>query len=101
MTRNNGRARSPAESAVLPWLVFPEAAQGMTANAAWHADRERVALYLVETVIRDLYGVELRLIGASQRVSEPGQRCVSDALDGIDQVIQTIRRVVFDLGDDA
>ena len=68
------------------------------AAQAVQADEERIALDLVDTVIRDLYRVGLRLASASQRGSEPQQPCVVEALDGLDQVIQTIRGVVFDLG---
>jgi len=68
------------------------------AAQAVQADEDRVALDLVDTVIRDLYRVELRLTSESQRAGEPRQPCVLEALDGIDQVIKTIRGVVFDLG---
>ena len=84
-------------SGALPWTTSRAAAQAMAAQAV-QADEERIALDLVDTVIRDLYLVGLRLTGESQRDGEPRQQCVIEALDGIDQVIQTIRSVVFDLG---
>lgn len=72
-------------------------ARDLAADAV-QADEERIALDLVDTVIRDLYVVGLNLASASQRGGEPQQQCVVDALEGIDQVIQTIRGVVFNLG---
>jgi hypothetical protein len=65
---------------------------------AVQADEDRIALELVETVIRDLFRVGLRLTSESQRAGEPRQPCVIEALEGIDQVIKTIRGVVFGLG---
>jgi hypothetical protein len=69
------------------------------ATQAVRADELRIALDLVETVIRDLYSVGLKLVSASQRPNQPRPQSVIEALDGIDQVIRTIRGVVFDLRD--
>ena len=84
-------------SAAPPRTAPGFAAQDLAAQAV-QADEERIALDLVDTVIRDLYLVGLRLASASQRDGEPQQPCVVEALEGIDQVIQSIRGVVFNLG---
>lgn len=61
------------------------------------ADEQRIAIELVDTVIRELFGVGLTLQSALPHISGPGEQPVSAAIDGIDRIIGTIRAVVFDL----
>jgi len=67
------------------------------AEQAVAADEQRIAIELVDTVIRELFGVGLTLQGALPHLSGPAERPVSAAIDGIDRVIRTIRNVVFAL----
>lgn len=61
------------------------------------ADEQRIAMELVDTVIRDLYGVGLTLQSALPHISGPAEERVTAAVDGIDRVIRTIRTVIFNL----
>lgn len=63
------------------------------------ADQRRIAIGLVDPVIRDLFGVGLTLQSAVPLVGGPAQQRVNAAIDGIDRIIRTIRDVVFDLAD--
>ncbi len=67
------------------------------AEQAVAADERRIAIELVDTVIRDLFGVGLTLQGAMPLLGGPAQQRVDMAIDGIDRIIRTIRDVVFDL----
>jgi signal transduction histidine kinase len=64
---------------------------------AVRADEHRIAMELVDTVIRDLFGVGLTLQRALAQVNGPAAQPVTDAIDGIDRVIRSIRDVVFGL----
>ncbi|HLJ99228.1 MAG TPA: hypothetical protein VKU39_04900, partial [Streptosporangiaceae bacterium] len=48
------------------------------------ADEQRIAIELVDTVIRDLFGVGLTLQGALPHVSGPAEQRLTTAIDGID-----------------
>jgi signal transduction histidine kinase len=61
------------------------------------ADEQRIAIELVDTVIRDLFGVGLTLQSALPHISGAAAQRVTAAVDGIDRIIRTIRAVVFDL----
>ena len=67
------------------------------AEQAVAADEERIAIELVDTVIRDLFGVGLILESAMPHLGGPAVQPVRSAIVGIDRIIQTIRGVVFDL----
>jgi len=69
----------------------------MTADDAVAADEQRIGSELVDTVIRDLFGVGLTLHGALPHVSGPAEQQLNAAIDGIDRIIVAIRAVVFDL----
>lgn len=64
---------------------------------AVEADEQRIAIALVDTVIRDLFDVGITLYGALPQVQGPAERTVQTAIDDIDRVIRTIREVVFAL----
>ena len=74
----------------------PAIAQTVTERAV-AADEQRIAIELVDTVIRDLFGVGLTLHGALPQISGPAKQPVTAAIDGIDRIIRRIRDVVFDL----
>ena len=61
------------------------------------ADEQRIAIELVDTVIRALFTVGLTLHSALPHVSGPAEQRLTEAIDGIDRTILTIRAVVFDL----
>ena len=61
------------------------------------ADEQRIGIELVDTVIRDLFGVGLTLHSALPHVSGLAEERLNAAIDGIDGVILTIRDVVFGL----
>lgn len=61
------------------------------------ADEQRIGIALVDTVIRDLFGVGLTLHSALPHVSGLAEERLEAAIDGIDRIIVTIRAVVFDL----
>ena len=61
------------------------------------ADEQRIAIELVDTVIRDLFGVGLTLQSTRPHISGPAEQPVTAAIDGIDRIIRRIRDVVFDL----
>jgi signal transduction histidine kinase len=63
------------------------------------ADELRIAIELVDTVIRDLFGVGLTLHSALPHISGRAEQPVTVAIDGIDRIIRTIRDVVFDLAE--
>lgn len=64
---------------------------------AVEADEQRIAIELVDTVIRDLFDVAITLYGALPHMQGPAERTVRTAIDDIDRVIRTIREVVFAL----
>ena len=61
------------------------------------ADEQRIAMELVDTVIRDLFGVALTLETARPHVTALGERPLTAAIESIDGIIRTIRNVVFAL----
>lgn len=61
------------------------------------ADEQRIAMELVDTVIRDLFGVALTLETARPHVAALGERPLTTAIESIDGIIRTIRNVVFAL----
>ena len=67
------------------------------AAMAVSADEQRIAVELVDTVIRDLFGVGLTLHRALGQASVWAAEPVTEAIDGIDRVIRSIRDVVFGL----
>jgi signal transduction histidine kinase len=75
----------------------PPAIAPTVAEQAVAADEQRIAIELVDTVIRDLFGVGLTLQSALLHISGPAEQPVTAAIDGIDRIIRTIRHVVFDL----
>jgi signal transduction histidine kinase len=87
---NCGMSRAP---------MLPKSAGAPTdqVERAVAANEERIAIELVDTVIRDLFGVGLTLQGALQHVAGPGERPLTAAIDEIDRIIRTIRNVVFAL----
>jgi signal transduction histidine kinase len=82
-----GTIRGPAVAAVEPTVV----------EQAVAADEQRIGIELVDTVIRDLFGVGLTLQSALPHVSGLAEERLNAAIDGIDRIILTIRAVVFDL----
>ena len=70
---------------------------GQACERAVAAAEQRIASVLADPVIRDLFGIGLTLEGAWPHVTEAGQPRLTAAIDGIDQVIRTIRDVVFAL----
>lgn len=67
------------------------------AEQAVAADEQRIGIELVNTVIRDLFGVGLTLHSALPHVSGLAEERLTAAIDGLDEIIVTIRAVVFDL----
>lgn len=61
------------------------------------ADEQRIAIELVGTVIRDLFGVGLTLSSVLPHVARPGEQPLNTAIDDIDRIIRSIRDVVFAL----
>ena len=61
------------------------------------ADEQRIGIELVDTVIRDLFGIGLTLQSALPHANGLAEERLNAAIDGIDGIIVTIRAVVFDL----
>ena len=70
---------------------------GQACERAVAAAEQRIGSALAGEVIRDLFGIGLTLEGTWPHVTEAGQPRLTAAIDGIDQVIRTIRDVVFAL----
>jgi signal transduction histidine kinase len=73
------------------------AATPTVAEQAVAADEQRIGSELVDTVIRDLFGVGLTLQSALPHVSGVAEERLNAAIDGIDAIILTIRELVFGL----
>ena len=69
----------------------------MTTDDAVAADEQRIGSELVDTVIRDLFGIGLTLHSALPHVSGLAEERLTTAIDGIDRIIVSVRAVVFDL----
>ncbi len=61
------------------------------------ADQLRIEVELVDTVVRDLFGVGLTLQDALAHVRGPGEQPLVAAIDGIDGIIRRIRDVALEL----
>ena len=73
-------------------------AQGWSIGATRVAERERIALYLNDRVVSELFAIGLRLQGLSGVVQGPGQRAqLAATAEAIDAVIRDIRGTVFDV----
>ena len=62
-------------------------------------DRERIGRDLHDSIIQDLFATGLELQGLSATIGDPGaSESLTSAVDRIDSVIESLRRVVADLG---
>jgi len=76
-------------------MTYPSPAPGRSCGSR---DAQRIAQDLADQITRRLFGIGLELNGALARIQDPWttQR-VRAALTGLDDVIDDLRRVVFDL----
>lgn len=63
-------------------------------------DRQRIARYLHDSVIQDLFAVGLGLQSLTSRLDDPdATRLVNDAVDRLDISVNSLRRYIFELRD--
>jgi signal transduction histidine kinase len=67
------------------------------ARLAVFEDRDRIACQLHDLVIQRLFSVGLRLQSIERQIPEPGGVPISTVISDLDQVIDEVRRTVFDL----
>lgn len=75
-------------------MTYPPPAPG----ACGSHDAQRIARDLADEITRRLFGIGLELNRALARIKDPqAAQCVRTALTGLDDTIDDLRRVVFDL----
>lgn len=94
------RAARVSTTTVRPRVPAPPTLVRADIERAVVADEQRIAAELVDTIIRDLFGVGLVLEAARADVSGRAEQRLAAAVDGIDGVIRAIRQVVFALETD-
>ncbi|NDU71467.1 hypothetical protein GWI34_02345 [Actinomadura sp. DSM 109109] len=76
-------------------MTCPSPAPG---RACTSRDARRIAHDLADQITRRLFGIGLELHGALARIQDPhASQRVRAALTGLDDTIDDLRRVVFDL----